>query len=399
MSVIPNLIGNPDNCRLDSRSRAGMTIKTLNNMPKQPKKLSPLEIKINAWISDHISRVPIMQKILFISHLKTMVKAGLSLIDALRILSEEIENKKLKMVIGEIRAGVEEGLQLSEVLAKYPKIFPPIYVSMIGAGETAGKMETALEQVSVQMKKNHELTSRIKGALMYPAVIVIAMAGISIEVVVFILPKLLIMFKDFDAALPLPTRILIFITDFTTAYGLWMLAVIILLIITAVWLIKKPKIKRVVHAFNLKLPIIGIIIKKINLARFTLTLSSLLESTIPIIDATRISSEVLGNVIYKKSLLNVSESLKKGEALSDILRRFPKIFPPMVTEMIMVGERAGKTEDMLRELAEYYGNEVDTTMRNFTTIIEPIIILVMGLAVAGIAVAVIMPMYALTQNI
>ena len=368
-------------------------------MSKQPRKLSAFEIKINTWLSDHLSRVPIMQKILFVSHLKTMVKAGLSLIDALRILSAEIENKKLKMVIDEIKDGVEKGLQLSEVLARYPKIFPSIYVSMIAAGETAGKMETALDQVSVQMKKNHELTSRIKGAMMYPAVIVAAMIGISVEVVVFILPKLLIMFKDFDTELPLPTRILIFITDSTAKYGLWMLSVIILLIIMAVWLIKKPKVKKVVHAVNLRLPIVGPIIRKINLARFTLTLSSLLESTIPIIDAARISSEVLGNVIYKESLLNVSESLKKGEALSEILRRFPKIFPPMVTEMIMVGEKSGETEDMLRELAEFYGNEVDATMRNFTTIIEPIIILALGLAVAGIAVAVIMPMYSLSQNI
>lgn len=285
------------------------------------------------------------------------------------------------------------------MLGKYPKIFPPIYVSMIAAGETAGKMETALEQVSTQMKKNHELTSRIKGAMMYPAVIVIAMIGISVEVVVFILPKLLIMFKEFDAQLPLPTRILISITDFTQHYGLWMLAVIIILVIIIYQLLKQIKVKRVTHAINLKLPIVGSIIKKINLARFTLTLSSLLESTIPIIDATKISSDVLNNVVYKEKLISVSESLKKGEALSDILRQSPNIFPPMVTEMIMVGERSGKSESMLRELAEYYGNEVDTTMRNFTTIIEPIIILVMGLAVAGIAVAIIMPLYSLAQNI
>jgi type IV pilus assembly protein PilC len=366
---------------------------------KKERKLSSFEIKLNAFVSDHLSRVPIMQKVLFVTHLKTMVKAGLSLIDALRVLSEEIENKKLKNIVGSIKDGVEKGVQLSEVLAKYPKVFPSIYVSMIAAGETAGKMEAALEQVSVQMKKNHELTSRVRSAMMYPAVIIAAMLGISVEVVVFILPKLLVMFKDFGAQLPLPTKILIFITDFTANYGLWVLIAIILLIITAVWLIKKPAIKRIVHAGNLKLPIIGTIVKKINLARFTLTLSSLLESTIPIIDATRISSEVLGNVIYKESLLTVSESLKKGEFLSDILRGFPKIFPPMVTEMIMVGEKAGKTEDMLRELSEYYGNEVDTTMKNFTTIIEPIIILVLGLAVAGIAVAVIMPMYSLVENV
>jgi type IV pilus assembly protein PilC len=278
-------------------------------------------------------------------------------------------------------------------------VFPSIYVSMIAAGETAGKMETALGQVSTQMKKNHELTSRIKGALMYPAVIVVAMIGISIEVVVFILPKLLTMFEEFDAELPLPTRILIGITTFTQNYGIWMAIGFIILVIIAFQLIKKVKVKRVLHAINLRLPIVGMVIKKINLARFTLTMSSLLESTIPIIDATRISSEVLGNVVYKDKLLIVSESLKKGESLSEILRRFPNIFPPMVTEMIMVGEKSGKSEAMLRELAEYYGNEVDTTMRNFTTIIEPIIILVMGLAVAGIAVAIIMPLYSLSQNI
>ncbi len=368
-------------------------------MAKTPRQQSALEIKIRAWVDNFIHRVPIIQKILFVSHLKTMVKAGLSLIDALRILSEEIENKKLKNVIADVKAGVEKGEQFSDVLAKYPNIFPPIYVSMIAAGETAGKIESALEQVSIQMKKNHELSSKITGALMYPAVIVIAMIGISIEVVVFILPKLLVMFQEFNAQLPLPTRILIAITNFTQHYGLWVVVVLILLIIIFAQLLKQIKVKRVVHALILKLPIAGSIIKKINLARFTLTLSSLLESTIPIIDATRIASDVLGNVIYKERLVAVSESLKKGEALSEILRKSPNIFPPMVTEMIMVGERSGKSEDMLRELAEYYGNEVDTTMRNFTTIIEPVIILVMGVAVAGIATAIIMPMYSLAQSI
>jgi type IV pilus assembly protein PilC len=366
---------------------------------KKGKQLSPLEEKINAWVSDHLTHVPVVQKILFISHLRTMVKAGLSLIDALRILSEEIENKKLRRVIGELKEGIEKGQQFSEVLARYPKVFPSLYVSMIAAGETAGKMETALEQVYNQMKKSHELNSRIRGAMMYPAVIVAALIGISIEVVVFILPKLMVMFKEFDAKLPLATRILIAITDFTTNNGLWLLLGIIIFIIAAVWLLRLPQVKRVVHRCNLHLPIAGPIIKKINLARFTLTLASLLESTIPIIEATRISAEVQSNVIYRENLLAVSESLKKGETLSEILARYPLTFPPMVTEMIMVGERSGKTEDMLHELSEYYQGEVDSTMRNFTTIIEPVIILILGLAVAGIAVAVIMPMYSLAENI
>ena len=153
------------------------------------------------------------------------------------------------------------------------------------------------------------------------------------------------------------------------------------------------------HKIYLKLPIFGMIIKKISLARFTMTLSSLLQSTIPIIEATKICSDVQTNVIYRQNLLDTSEALKKGRPLSEILAENPDTFPPMVTEMIMVGEQSGKTEDMLAELSEYYGNEVDTTMKNFTTIIEPVIILILGFAVAGIAVAVIMPMYSLAQNI
>ena len=162
---------------------------------------------------------------------------------------------------------------------------------------------------------------------------------------------------------------------------------------------KKPTFKRTIHSILLKLPIAGIIIKKINLASFTLTLCSLLRSTIPIIQAVDISSDVLGNVLYKEKLKEASESLKKGVNLSDVLRKDPNIFPPMVTEMIMVGEQTGNIEKMLGELSEYYNGEVSETMNNFTSIIEPVIILLLGIAVAGVAMAVIMPMYALTESI
>jgi type IV pilus assembly protein PilC len=371
-------------------------------MPKKekpPKKLSPFEEKVNQWIADHLSRVKMTQKILFISNLKTMIKAGLSLVEALNILSAEVENKKLKKIILDIKNGVEQGKQLSEVLANYPKIFPQIYVNMISAGEKAGKLEQSLEQVTTQMKKSYELSSHIRGAMMYPAVIVVAMIGISIEVVFFVLPKLMVMFEEVDVELPLATKILIAITKFGQNYGIFLLIGSVPAIFLILWLLKKPKVKRAVHWVNLRLPIIGSIIKKINLASFTLTLSSLLESTIPIIEATQICSDVQGNIIYRENLMETSESLKKGDPLSGILSRYPQTFPPMVTQMIMVGEQSGKTEQMLNELAEYYNNEVTNTMKNFTTIIEPVIILILGLAVAGIAVAVIMPMYSLAQNI
>ena len=362
------------------------------------KKLSPFEQKLNNLFAFVFGRIPFVQRMFFVHHLQIMVKAGLSIVAALKILEAEIENKKLKIIAGEVRQGVERGKQLSEAMAEYPRIFPRVYVSMIGAGETAGKMEEALEQVSTQMKKSHNLTSTIRGAMIYPSVILIAMIGISIEVVVFVLPKLMIMFKEFDAKLPFATRVLIKITDFIQNFGIFLALGIIALAIASVQIYKNRRVKRMIHLANLYLPIAGPIIKKINLARFTMTLSSLLQSTIPIIEAVRITAEVQGNLIYREKLLLVAEELKKGDTLSKLLSAYPKIFPPMVTEMVMVGEESGKVEDMLNEMAEYYGNEVDSTMKNFSTIIEPVIILIMGLAVAGIAVAVIMPMYSLAQS-
>ena len=354
--------------------------------------------KFNVWVTNHLTHISFDQKILFVHNLYIMIKAGLSLVAALKILSQQISNKRLKTIISEIKEQIEKGRQLSEVLGDYPAVFPPIYVSMIGAGEVAGKMEEALHQVVTQMKKSRELYSKIRGALVYPAVVLTAMVGIGIQMVVFVLPKLLVMFDDVGAELPLSTQILIKIVRFTENHGLLLAAMIIAAITGLVWLLKQPKVKRATHKANLYLPIAGTIIKKINLASFTLTLSSLLESTIPIIDAVRITGSVQTNLTYREALIHVSEALKKGVPLSETLAVYPHLFTPMVVQMIMVGEESGQVDQMLRELSEFYGNEVDNTMKNFSTIVEPVIILIMGAAVAALAVSVIMPMYSLAQN-
>jgi len=367
----------------------------------EEKKLSPLEIKINAWVTDHLTSVPFVQKIFFIDHIRTMIHAGLSLTEALEVLSKELENKKLKKVIGQIKAGVEQGRQFSEVLAEHPKVFPPIYVKMIASGEVSGKLEESLDQVVIQMQKTQELMSSIRGAMIYPAVILFAMSGIGVMMVTVVLPKMLEMFKEFDAELPTATKVLMAITDFMSkpANMIGLLLVIFLFILSfATGLKKSPPFKKMVHKFSLKLPIAGAIIKKINLARFSLTLSSLLKSTIPIVDATDITAETCGNVLYREALHEAAEKIKTGTPLSEILGDHSNLFPPMVTEMIMVGERTGEIDQLLNELANFYSKEVDKTMKNFTQIIEPVIILVLGVAVAGMAVAVIMPMYTLVQS-
>lgn len=364
----------------------------------QIKNLSPLEKKLNELFEKFFSRISFVEKMLFVFHLQIMIKAGLSIVAALKILSEEMENKKLRKIIVQIKNEVEKGRQLSEVLSQFPDVFPEIYVSMIAAGETAGKMEESLSQVYSQMKKSHDLASHVRGAMVYPAVVVVAIVGIAIEMIVFVLPKILVMFQDFNAELPLPTRILIKTVQFTQDYGVYLIIGIIAFIALCIYLYKKIAVKRAVHRASLKLPIFGEVIKKINLASFTLTLSSLLDSTIPIIEAVKITASVQTNLIYRESLIKVAENLKTGTTLSQNLAPYSNIFPPMVTEMVMVGEEAGKMNDMLKELSEYYANEVDSMMKNFSTIIEPVIIIIMGLMVAAIAVAVIMPMYSLAQN-
>jgi type IV pilus assembly protein PilC len=368
---------------------------------KKKKDLSPFEQKLNNWVTDHISRVPFVQKMFFVEHLRTMIHAGISLVESLDILQKEIVNKKLQKIITQIKKEVEEGKAFSETLAKHPEVFPTTYIKMVAAGELSGKLEESLEQIETQMKKTHELTSTIRGAMIYPSVILAAMMGVGIFMVIVVLPKLTVIFKEFDTKLPLATRALIAITD-VMSNPLY-LAIIILTIIGCIsgfvtLLKKEPRFRQFVHNTNLHVPIFGTVIKNINLAQFSLTLSSLLRSAIPIMDAIEITAATCSNVQYKKALKNTTEEIQTGKPLSEILRKNQFLFPPIVTEMIMVGERSGEVDQLLSELSDFYGKTVDKTMKNFTTIIEPVIILVLGLAVGGMSVAVIMPMYTLMQN-
>jgi len=231
--------------------------------------------KINTWVTDHLTHIPFVQKIVFVHNLYVMTRAGLSIVDALKILSTQMENKRLQRIILGVKTQVEKGRQLSEALAEYPKLFPPLYVSMIAAGETAGKLESALSQVASQIKKSQALASHVRGALIYPGIILIAMTGIGIEMTFFVLPKIIGMFNDFHAELPLATRVLIAFVKFMESYGVAVVIGLIAFLAFCIWLLRKPAVKYVVHGFNLHIPIAGAIIKKINVASFTLTLSSL----------------------------------------------------------------------------------------------------------------------------
>ncbi len=356
---------------------------------------------IDLFFIAHFTRISLVDKIFFLEHLSTMLHAGLSLIESLHVLTKETQNKKLKGIVISITDFVEQGNQFSDSLMKYPKIFPPMYVTMIASGEVAGKLEDSLEQVVNQMKKSHALTSSVRGAMIYPSVVVSAIVVIGIMMVTFVLPKLTAMFDEFNATLPLSTRLLIAVTNFLSKpLNLATIFLIIILCIVGFFLLmkKNPSFRMIIHRIILRLPIFGAIAKKINLARFSMTLSSLLKSTIPIVEAVHIAGQTCKNMRYQRALEHAQETLSKGVQLSEILEEEPTLFPPMVTEMIMVGEKTGEIDHLLNELSTFYSDEVDKTMKNFSTIIEPVVIIMLGLGVAGIAVAIIMPMYSLIQT-
>ena len=352
-----------------------------------------------AGLRKRFMRIKLPQKIFFTENLRVMIKAGLSLTEALRTLAMQTEHKGFRGVILELNADVEQGRSLSQALGRFPNIFEPIFVSMISAGEISGTLEKTLEQLTVQMRKDYELISKVKGAMTYPIVVLSATVLIGIGMMIFVVPHILSIFDEMgDVELPLPTRILIGATDLLKTQWPLLLLGTIGAVSAFLWGIKRPLGKRIWHAFLLRLPLIGPIIQKINLARFTRTLSSLLRTDIPIVQGLTITGDIVRNVYYRDACLAMAEAVKKGETISHVLEAKPRLFPPLVVQMTAVGERAGTVDQMLEEIAEFYEKQVDGIMGSLSSIIEPILIIFLGGAVGGIALAIITPIYSLTTQ-
>jgi len=371
--------------------------KPAENTPPQ-KSAKNIMVAINSFLTK-FSSIPISEKLFFVQHLSIMLKAGISLSVALKTLAKQTSNKRFAGIINDISRNVEKGVSFTESLRPHEKIFGQLFVSMIESGEISGKLEEVLKRLYIQFKKNHELVSKVKGALTYPAVILVAMGGIGTFMMIAVVPKITAMFKDFNAELPLPTKLLIKFSDSLVTYGLLYLIGLVIFIIILVQFGKTSKGKYIFHGLLLKLPIFAPIIKKINLARFARTISSLLKTDIMIIKSFQITANVLGNVYYRDALNEMSNKIKKGGTINEVIANYSQLFPPVVTQMIAVGEETGELDFILEELAEFYEGEIDQIMNNLPAIIEPILILLLGLVVGGMAIAVIMPMYSLTTVI
>ena len=356
--------------------------------------------KINLRFSlPFLDKISLKEKLFFTRNLKVMISAGISLPRCLRTLSEITKNKKFRKALLEITDSVNKGRSFSDSLENYPDIFPELFCSLIRAGEESGTLEDSLKNLSQQMERQHELNSKIMGALMYPIVIVSAMIGIGVLMLVMVIPKLSQTFQDMGVELPFTTKMVMFLGNFMAQRWYFLILIIAALVIVSKIIMSANAGKRARDKILLKLPVISSLVQKINSAYMTRTISSLISSGVPIVNSLEITSTVLNNVYFREALIQSAEKVKKGGKLSEALKAYGSLYPLVVIQMIEVGEETGETSDILQKLADFFEEEVTTTTRSLSSIIEPILMLLIGSAIGFFAISIIQPMYSVMETL
>lgn len=367
--------------------------------------LLPIEIK--QWqrftalnFLKNITTISLDEKIAFVENLSIMLKAGIAVTRALQIQVKQTKNARFKSIIADIASQVESGKPLAEALNKFNTVFSNIFVSMVKVGELSGNLDKSLEYLVIQLHREADLKSKVKGAMIYPAVIVAAMVIIGILMSIFVLPKLTSIFKEFgNVDLPLMTRVVIALADFMSAHALIVVGGLIAVILGLIAFYRTYDGQKLFDNIIVRAYVIGPIVRKINLARFARILSSLLKSGIPIVEGLEVAGNSLANIPYKELIVESSSKVRLGKNLTEALSVDENLFPVLVVQMLQVGEESGTVEDILGQLAVHYEEEVDTIMKNLSSIIEPLLLLFIGGIVGILAVALITPIYNISQTI
>lgn len=310
----------------------------------------------------------------------------------MRVLRDSAQGR-FRRVLNDVLKGVEGGRPLSESFAEHRKIFSELFIATVRAGESSGTLDRSLEDLAVQLTKSYELQRKIRGAMIYPVIVLTAALGIGIGLSYFVLPKVISLFTSITVELPLSTRVLIGFSKFMVAHGPAFFAGLIGGIIGLYYFLKWKPIRPFTHGVILRLPVFGKLSRNFNLAMFARTMGTLLKSGIAIGEAFEITSQNIGNVRYRMALVRVKEGTETGIPASTVLEEYPKLFPSITTRMISVGERTGNLEETFGYLAEFYEDEVDNMSKNLSTILEPVLLIFIGLTVAFIAISIIAPIY------
>jgi type IV pilus assembly protein PilC len=354
------------------------------------------EIKIPGFSN----RVKLAEVAVATRQLATMVDSGLSVVRALGILAGQIENKELARVLGEVRLDVERGSSLSAACGRHPKVFSPLFVTMVQAGEAGGTLETVLTELASTMEKQAALMRTVRGAMTYPAIVMSVMVIIFLALLIFIVPVFKNLFKSLHASLPAPTQMILKISGIILSP---FCVVVVIGLVAAVVAFKKwikTEVGRAKwDAFKLRPPIFGPLLHKVSLARFSSTFASLVQSGVPILEALDIVTETSGNVLVGQALQDAKAGVREGRSLAESLRNNEKVIPPLVTQMIEVGEQTGALDAMLAKVAQFYDGEVEATVNNLTSLLEPVLTVVMGAGVGTMVICMYLPMFSYIKHI
>ncbi len=355
--------------------------------------------KAKIKLLDRFFKIPLSEKMMFARNLSVMISSGMPLSRAVSNICAQTKNKNFIKALKKIQEELQSGSTLSEGLSKYPGIFDELFVNMIRVGETGGNLEEVLNILAVQLEKEHELMRKVKGALVYPAVILVAMVGIGIIMMIYVVPQITGVFKDLNAELPPTTQFIIDASNFMREHFILSLGGFVAVLALLKLISMTDAGRKAVGMLLINIPVVKNIVIKLNCGRFARIYSSLLRSGVSVVESLKILSRTLTNYYYKAAFKKASENVQKGVSLSKIIYDEKEVFPILVPQMIEVGEETGKTEDVLMKLAEFYENEVSDLTKNLSSIIEPVLMIIIGSAVGFFAISILQPMYSVLENI
>lgn len=345
--------------------------------------------QINIKFGSRIKKIEISR---FTRQFATMISAGLPMVQCLEILSTQMESAEFRSIANKIKEDVQSGSTLSEALSKHKKVFDDLYVNMVEAGEVGGALDTILVRLAAYREKADRLARKVKGALVYPIVVGIVATGVTYAMLTYIVPVFAKMFSGLGADLPAPTKIVLGISGFLRANSMYFIIGIVGSLVAFKYSLRNPSMRLNFDKFKLMMPLLGNLIRKSAISRFTRTLSTLISSGVSILDALDITSKTSGNMVLQNAIRKSMMSIAEGETITAPLKE-TGVFPPMVMQMISVGEKTGGLDDMLSKIADFYDDEVDAAVAALTSIIEPVIIVVMGAVIGGVLIAMYLPMF------
>jgi len=371
-----------------------MIIMTINEVKGSDKSTESIFKRFNPFKGSVTSK----DLVIFSRQMATLVSAGVPIVQGLTILSDQIESPVFKKTMTAIRSDIESGISIADAMRRHPRAFSELYVSMIKAGETGGVLDAILERLSSYLEGAEELKGKVKGAMVYPLVISGVAASVTIFLLVAVIPTFKTVFASFGGQLPFPTRILLMVSDFLKSQFMILMAIPVGIFFAVKHIYGTEKGRFWIDRRLIKLPVFGDLLKKVAVAKFTRTLGTLIKSGVPILQALDTVAKTSGNKVVEEAILNARESIREGEKIADPLKQ-SAIFPTMVIQMISVGEETGNLETMLNKIADFYDQEVDTAVKAMTSLIEPIIICVMGVVIGAIVICMFLPIFQMSSLI